>query len=76
MKHLAIAAMAAVTLFGATAASADHWRHGRTRVIERTSPTVGIGVAALLALQLAQQAKERESLEARRAPSREFVPLK
>lgn len=76
MKLVLASLMALVTLSGA--AQADHWRHGRGRVtvIERTSPTLGIGVAALLALQLANQAKERETIVERRAPAREYVPLK
>jgi hypothetical protein len=78
--RILVGALVALMGIGALAssASADHRWHGhyRDRVyVERVSPTIGVGLAALLALQLAQQAQKQETY-VEPSPRREYTPLK
>lgn len=77
--RILVGALVALMGIGALAssASADRWHgHYRDRVyVERVSPTIGVGLAALLALQLAQQAQKQETY-VEPSPRRESMPLK
>jgi hypothetical protein len=79
MKKLILVASLALVGFAAAAPAQAQWRRGRDRVtVIEQPPLINNGtLAAILAIQLARKAAEREKeTTVIRDRSREFVPLK